>query len=81
MAEIQKRTETVVKNFYRLDLTEEEAEVLYVILGKVGGDLNGYSEVSANIFYALSAEFPGVVTSQPAYKHVSGSLRFDETKS
>lgn len=81
MAEIQKRTETVVKKFYRLDLTEEEARVLYTILGKVGGDMDGYSGVSVNIFYALSGEIDGTVTSQPEYEHLTGSLRFDNNKS
>lgn len=39
MAEIQKRTETVPKNFYRLDLDEEEAQFLVDLLARVGGDL------------------------------------------
>jgi len=40
VAEIQKRTETVVKNFYRLDLTEEEAQFLADVLSKVGGNVD-----------------------------------------
>lgn len=37
MAEIQKRTETVVKSFYRLDLDYDEAKFLADLVGCVGG--------------------------------------------
>jgi hypothetical protein len=41
MAEVQKRTETVVKDFYRLDLTQEEGKFLADLLGCVGGSSEG----------------------------------------
>ena len=81
MAEIQKRTETVVKSFYRLDLTEEEARVLYVILGEVGGSAGGYGGVSVKIFHALAREIDELSTSLLEFKHVAGSLYFDDNKS
>ena len=56
MAEIQKRTETVVKSFYRLDLSQDEAEVLLVVLGGVSGSFKGYRGLVKNMYDALSKE-------------------------
>lgn len=53
MAEIQKRTETVTKNFYRMDLSQEEAEVLFVVMGSVGGDPNGPRGITQKIYDEL----------------------------
>lgn len=55
MAEIQKRTETVTKNFYRLDLDEDEAQFLVDVLARIGGDLvksrRKHAEVISGLFH------------------------------
>lgn len=53
MAEIQKRTETVTKNFYRLDLSQEETEVLFAVMGSVGGDPDGPRGITQKIYDEL----------------------------
>lgn len=56
MAEIQKRTETVTKTFYRLDLDENEAQFLVDVLARIGGDLvrsrRRYAEAISGLFHS-----------------------------
>jgi len=80
MAEIQKRTETVVSHFYRVDLSQEEIEVLYVVLGKVAGDAYGYRGVSHGIFDAIHRAVGGLSTDVKPYARLTGSLRFSSEK-
>jgi len=80
MAEIQKRTETVVKNFYRLDLSEEEAEVLAVVLATVGGSVSGYRGVAKEILEALGSEGASWHTSPVGRKYSGAGITFDDTK-
>lgn len=80
MAEILKRTETVVKNFYRLDLDQEEIEVLYVVLGSVSGGQYGYAGVSEGIFDKISSELGVIAVRVDANKKLTGTLRFQDTK-
>lgn len=77
MAEIQKRTETVVKNFYRLDLSQEEVEVLVAVIGRVGGDPAGYRGASQGIYDALISE---VGDSGRPNLRASGWIEFRDTK-
>ena len=79
MAEIQKRTETVVKNFYRLDLTEEEAGVLAVVLAAVGGPHGGYRGVTQEILDILSNEGVNWYDSAANRKY-SGGIVFEDEK-
>jgi hypothetical protein len=79
MAEILKRTETVVRSFYRLDLTEEEVKVLAVVLGAVSGPTTGYRGVSQGILDALSSEGVDWYNSAANRKY-SGYLTFDDEK-
>lgn len=56
MASAQLRTETVVKKFVRLDLSEEEAKFLADLLGQVGGNPNGRCAHGEKIAEALKGE-------------------------
>jgi hypothetical protein len=80
MAEIQKRTETVVKNFYRLDLSQEEAEVLYVVLGKISGDPEGYRGITGAIFGELNNELGMLSRDVQAHSKLIGSLTFTDIR-
>jgi hypothetical protein len=53
MAKIQKHTETIVKDFYRLDLTQEEGKFLADLLGCVGGSSEGRRRHAEEIADAL----------------------------
>lgn len=77
MAEIQKRTETTVRSFYRLDLSQEEAEVLYVVLGKVGGLNSGYRSATQHIYDELKKSVGYETYKLDAYDHITGTLHFD----
>lgn len=80
MAEIQKRTETVVSHFYRVDLSQEEIEVLYAVIGKIAGHTAGYAGVASDIFDAIHRAVGELSTAVRPYARLSGSLRFEDTK-
>lgn len=77
MAEILKRTETVTRNFYRLDLSQEEVEVLVAVIGRVGGKSVGYRGVSQGIYDALISEVGD--SGRPSLR-TSGWIEFGDTK-
>jgi hypothetical protein len=78
MAEIQKRTETVVQNFYRLDLSQEEAEVVYAVLGKVSGPIYGFRGVSQGVFDSLSKALGVAAMDLVQSGRLVGTLRFED---
>lgn len=55
MAKIQKHTETIVKDFYRLDLTQEEGKFLADLLGCVGGEREGRRKHAEEIAAVLKS--------------------------
>lgn len=80
MAEIQKRTETVVTNFYRLDLSQEEIEVLYAVLGSVSGSKYGYAGVAEGIFGKIYSGLDVIAMRVDCHKKLRGTLSFEDTK-